>query len=352
MEIWHKSSDVPANIASVATVGVFDGVHRGHQAVLRATIEAARRTGSTAVALTFDPNPVRVHHPNSPFQEVASLDVRLALMARLGLDAVYVQHYTEDYARARPQGFIRTQLLENLGARAIVLGSDSRFGAGNQGDVQLLKQMADHEGFDAVIVDDLLSEDGQRWSSTWVRRDLSVGDVRSASRTLGHFHRLTGRVHHGYQRGRALGFPTANVVGDQMGEVPADGVYAGWLQRFSLGRIPDFPPGWDGAHYHPGVVELLVADPLQTLPAAISIGSNPQFGGVQRTVEAHVLGRSDLNLYGEFVALDLVDRIRPMEKFANVEELLERMDQDLLDVSAVLGVPPATRQDPHAVTAQ
>ncbi len=169
---------------------------------------------------------------------------------------------------------------------------------------------------------------GKRWSSTWVRQALEKGDVAEAARILGRPHRLRGTVVHGLQRGRQLGFPTANLDAETAGVVPPDGVYAGWL--------------WA----HDG------ASGLRKMPAAISIGTNPTFKDVpKRTVEAHVLGRADLNLYGQEVAVDLVSYLRPMISFAGLDELLKQMHKDIADSAAVLNVPVPEPIDPAQVTA-
>ncbi|AWE43465.1 MULTISPECIES: bifunctional riboflavin kinase/FAD synthetase [unclassified Actinobaculum] len=330
MEIWRCPEDVPADLGStVVTIGVFDGVHRGHRAVLGETVRQAKKRGMRSLALTFDPHPVTVHNPEQAVHLVTTLDDRLDRLAAAGIDIAYVQHYTLEYAAATPREFVVKQLLGELHAAVIVVGEDVRFGRDNSGDGALLRRLGEELNFDVVLLNDLTEEHGRRWSSSWVRELLACGDVAGASRVLGRPHRLRGTVVHGFRRGRELGFPTANLQGNDLGEVPADGVYAGWLVRAV--------PGTHAAEY---------------LPAAISVGTNPQFDGQQRTVEAHVLGRADLNLYDEPVAIDFIERLRPMLSFDSVEELLVQMDEDLRGTAEVLGVPTAGRVDPAAVTAQ
>jgi riboflavin biosynthesis protein ribF len=179
-----------------------------------------------------------------------------------------------------------------------------------------------------LTVTDIEAPEGRRWSSSWVRELLATGDVSGAARVLGHLHRIRGTVCHGFKRGRTLGFPTANLSQEVEGVIPADGVYAGWVVRAV--------PGTQSAEF---------------LPAAISVGTNPQFNGEERTVEAHVLGRSDLNLYGERIAVTFVSRIRPMLSFDNVDGLLRQMDDDLRQTASVLGIGVAGRVDPDSVTA-
>ena len=330
MDIWRTPSDIPDTLeTSVVTIGVFDGVHRGHQAVLNRTVEVARECGCTPVALTFNPHPFIVHNPDFDINMVSTLDDRLDRLAAAGIEACYVQKYDLDYAQASPREFVEKQLIGELKARSIVVGEDVRFGRDNAGDGALLKELGEGLGCRIELVEDLTDEHGRRWSSTWLRELLAKGDVAGAREVLGRPHRVRGKVVRGFQRGRALGFPTANLTGDDLGEVPADGVYAGWLVETA--------PGTNAAVY---------------LPAAISVGTTPHFGNKERTVEAHVLGRSDLNLYDTPIALDFVERIRPMMKFGSVDELTARMDEDIRLTAQILGVPTAGRVNPEDVTAQ
>ena len=329
MEIWRTPTDIPADLeGSVVTIGIFDGVHRGHRAVLETAMRRARECGCPSIALTFDPHPVVVHDPSSNLHLVSTLSDRLDRLAAAGISATYVQEYTLAYAQASPRDFVENQLVGQLKAKTVVVGEDVRFGKDNAGDGALLRELGAELGFDVILVGDLTDEEGRRWSSTWLRELLAAGDVAQARKVLGRPHRLRGEVVHGFQRGRKLGFPTANLTGDELGEVPADGVYAGWL-------VMDVPGSKAVIH----------------LPAAISVGTNPQFGNEERTVEAHVLGRCDLNLYGRKIALEFIERIRPMMKFDALDGLTARMDEDLRLTAQILGVPTAGRVDPARVTA-
>ncbi|WP_182049220.1 bifunctional riboflavin kinase/FAD synthetase [Changpingibacter yushuensis] len=329
MQVWHSEEDIPSELGrTVVTMGIFDGVHKGHRAVLAKTVAEAKARGVMSVALTFDPHPATVHNPDSPIHLVATLGDRLDRLAAAGIDATFVQHYTLEYAQASPREFVANQLVGQLHAEAIVVGQDARFGKGNVGDGDMLRALGSQLGFSVYLVSDVGDDAGHRWSSTRVRELLSMGDVSGAAMVLGRPHRIRGEVVHGFQRGRELGFPTANLTGDNLGEVPADGVYAGWLVR----RVP-------------------ASSAAEYLPAAISVGTNPQFDGVERTVEAHVLGRSDLNLYGESVAIDFIERLRPMFSFGSLDELLVQMDEDLRGTAEVLGVPTAGRVDPKKIKA-
>ncbi|MGO1174099.1 MAG: riboflavin kinase, partial [Actinomycetaceae bacterium] len=217
----------------------------------------------------------------------------------------------------------------------LVVGEDVRFGRDNSGDAAVLRDLCDELGIDLVLVADIACDlTGRRWSSTWIREALSAGDVHQAARILGRPHRLRGVVVRGFQRGRELGYPTANLAPDDLGVVPADGVYAGWLLAGPFGEHGD-------------------ADADATrLPAAISVGTNPTFQGTERTVEAHVLGRTDLDLYGAEVVVEFVAHLRPMVAFDGIEPLLVQMRADVEDAAGILGEPVPPTLDPSTVTAR
>ncbi|WP_075890121.1 MULTISPECIES: bifunctional riboflavin kinase/FAD synthetase [Actinomyces] len=329
MKVWTSLDQVPGDERSVVTIGNFDGMHQGHKKVISTCVERARRVGVDAVACTFDPHPVQVHRPEVGLQLISPLRDRLDAMAATGLDATLVVHYDSSVYSLDPEDFVVQFLVERLGVVEVVVGEDFRFGRRNAGTVDTLRQLGRRHGFEVIVVTDIEDPSGRRWSSSWVRELLAAGDVAGAARVLGHLHRIRGTVEHGFKRGRALGFPTANLGGDIEGVVPGDGVYAGWLVR----QVPGTTAG-------------------EFLPAAISVGTNPQFEGTRRTVEAHVLGRSDLDLYGERIAITFVARIRPMLTFDSVDQLTDQMDDDLRRTAAVLGVAVSGRVDPDSVHAQ
>ncbi|HET7661388.1 MAG TPA: bifunctional riboflavin kinase/FAD synthetase [Oryzihumus sp.] len=303
---WTDLTQIPEGFGpSVVTLGNFDGVHRGHRAVLATVLEQARERGAQAVAVTFDPHPVAVLRPDQAPRTITPLGLRLDLLEGTGLDAVLVQEFTAELAGWTPERYVEEVFVEALGATAVVVGEDTRFGVRNSGDVSTLRALGEKHGFDVVVLKDLGGD--TRWSSSQVRELVATGDVAAAAEILGRPHRITGTVVHGDHRGRELGYPTANLSQEMGGLVPADGVYAGWLLRLDL-------PGED-------------AD--RVLPAAVSIGTNPTFDGHQRRVEAYALDRTDLDLYGEQVGVELVERLRPTERFGSVEELLEQMARDV-----------------------
>lgn len=311
---WYGIEQVPADLpGSVVTIGNFDGVHLGHQAVLAEVVAAARAQDVPAVALTFEPHPAQLHRPESAPELLTGLTDRLDLLAATGIDATCVIAYTEEFAAQSPEEFVRRYLVDALAVQAVVVGEDVRFGADNAGDRTTMTELGRQWGFEVRIADDVVADGQRRWSSTWVRELLAAGDCAGATQVLGRPHRMRGRVVHGEARGRMLGFPTANLATSATGTIPADGVYAGWLLR------------------SPGPGE-------QRMPAAISIGTNPTFDGQVRQVEAHVLGRTDLDLYGEDVVVEFVRRLRPTLRFDGIDPLVEQMRQDVLEAADALGV--------------
>lgn len=335
MDIWQHLHEVPGNQRSVVTVGNFDGMHQGHTRVIGMCVERAHKRGCQSVALTFDPHPRSVHFPHRDTPLISTVEDRLDAMAIAGLDAVLVAPYDPDLYLMSPEDFVEAYLVDRLGAVEVVIGEDFRFGRHNSGDVETLRRLGRQYGFDVSMVTDIQDLSGRRWSSSRVREALAEGDIEEATRVLGRFPRVSGEVEHGEKRGRELGFPTANVaVENQL--IPADGVYAGWLVRDV--------PGYVGKEGNRGGSQ-------EFLPAAISVGTNPQFHGTRRTVEAHVLGRSDLDLYEETVTVVFVRRIRPMMVFSTLEELLTQMDDDLRATAGTLGARNATRINSALVTA-
>lgn len=317
MSTVHRFTDPAATPdelrPSVVTLGNFDGVHRGHKAVLSRLVEAGRERGLPAVAVTFDPHPVAVLFPERAPDLITPGSIRDDLLATTGLDGLLVLSFTTEFAKQSPEDFVKETFVDGLQARAVVVGKDTRFGHKNAGDVDTLRELGEKYGFEVITLADV--GDGQRWSSTSVRRALVEGDVAAAARILGRPHRVVGTVVHGHHRGRDLGYPTANLSADSAGLVPAEGVYAGWLTR----------------------LDRAAGEPDRTMPAAISIGTNPTFDTKdRRTVEAYVLDRDDLDLYDERVVVEFVEHIRPTLRFESIDDLLVAMAKDVEQCRTVL----------------
>lgn len=307
MQHWSSPNATPSQMRPcVATFGNFDGVHRGHRAILDELVRQGRERDLPVVAVTFDPHPVEVMHPERAPELIAPGSLRDGLLDEVGVDGLLVMPFTRDFAQTSAVDYIVDTFVTGLAARVLVVGADTKgFGAGYTGDVDLIKELGERHGFEVVVIED--QGEGERWSSSAVRTHLAAGEVDEAATILGRPHRVVGTVVHGHHRGRELGYPTANLGSDALGLVPSDGVYAGWLTRLDVAE---------------GSVD-------RRLPAAVSVGTNPTFDGQVRVVESYVLDRTDLDLYGEHVAVDFVGHVRPTLKFDSIDELLEAMARDV-----------------------
>ncbi|MER7129102.1 bifunctional riboflavin kinase/FAD synthetase [Streptosporangium saharense] len=309
MRAWHGLDDVPEDWGrSVVTIGVFDGVHRGHQQMVARAVALAGRLGFPSVVVTFDPHPEEVVRPGTHPPRLTTARHRTELLAGLGVDAVCVLPFTLDFSHMSPDEFVQTVLVDRLHAAGVVVGENFRFGHKASGDVETLQTLGEKYDFVAEAVP--LVSNGEAISSTLIRERLAAGDMEAVALALGRPHRVEGVVVRGYQRGRQLGFPTANVESPEHTAIPADGVYAGWLQGVSNGNLPAVYGG-------------------ERWPAAISVGTNPTFEGVPRTVEAYALDRDDLDLYGAHVAVDFGRRLRANLRFDSIEALIEQMHADV-----------------------
>ncbi len=314
---WRGFDDIPADWGRcVVTIGVFDGVHRGHRRLIEAAVAAARRRGLPAVLMTFDPHPSEVIRPGSHPAQLSTLARRAELAGELGIDVFFVVPFHEEISRLSPERFVHELLVERLHVAEVVVGRNFGFGHKAAGDVPVLVELGARFGFAASGID-LFAEDEVTVSSTYVRSCVAAGDVEAARAALGRPHRVEGVVVRGQRRGRDLGYPTANVDSAPYTAIPADGVYAAWFTRFG---------------YDTGEVTLAAGKPY---PAAVSVGTNPTFSGQVRTVEAFVLD-TDTDLYGQHVAVDFVARIRAMEPFESVEALIEAMTGDVDRTRALL----------------
>lgn len=323
MKTWRSLADVPVDLGpAIVTLGNFDGVHRGHQAVLGRMVADARERGQVAVAMTFDPHPKAVHDPAHPPVLITGTQDRLDRLAQTGLDGVLVVRYTLDFAQQTAEEFVRRYLVEGLGATTVVVGQDTRFGRGNAGDVNTMRELGRRYGFGVEVIDDAcaISQSGRRWSSTWVRELLEAGDLPAARDVLGRPHRLRGTVIHGDALGRTIGFPTANldVIG---GMIPRHGVYAGWLTVLDARDNP--------------LARSLVG---QRMKAAVSLGHNYTVGGADLRVEAFALDAVGIDIYDTEVALDLERWRRPMLDFGSMEALTVGLDEDVAWTREVLSL--------------
>ena len=288
----------------VVALGVFDGVHRGHQDLLSQAATIARQRQATFVVATFDPHPVAFLYPESFLGLLMPLERRIDLLQEVGADVVDVLTFNNEFAQLSPQAFIRDVLRQRIGADVVVVGENFRFGHKASGDVNFLTEFGQSLGIDVQVCS--LSGDDHAWSSTRIRQALRDGDVATANALLGRPHRISGLVVHGNHRGRDLGFPTANITIAPNLVVPADGIYSGLLTCAS-----------------------------GTYPAAVSIGTNPTFDDVNsHRIEAYVIGEHNLDLYDQVVDVDLLGWVRAMQTFADVEALIATMQQDVATCKA------------------
>ena len=312
MRVWRSVDEVPADLGrTVVVVGNFDGVHLGHQHVIRTACERAEAEGLRVVAVTFDPHPMAVLRPDHAPLTLTDINTRCVLLHDAGADDILVIPFSREIAAWTPEEFITRVLVDGLRASAVVVGANFRFGSRAAGDVATLSGAGAAQDF---TVEGIALDGGpQVWSSTYVRTCLLAGDVEGAAEALGRPYAVTGHVVKGDQRGRDLGFPTANVPTHGIA-APADGVYAGWLRNLD-------EPGTD------------------PLPAAISVGTNPTFDGErERRVEAYVLDRTDLELYGVAVEISFVARIRGMVAFDGIDALVQTMKGDVLKTRQLLAL--------------
>jgi riboflavin kinase/FMN adenylyltransferase len=282
---------------SAVTIGVFDGVHLGHRAVMTTIAEEAHLAGLVTVALTFDPHPLEFLESTVSPELLTTVDRRAALLGDCGVDVVGVLPFPH-IRDLDPRVFAAEILAIRLKARVVAVGENFRFGRDRLGDISTLREVADEREFDVRVVDLVGSADGEIVSSSRIRAMVAVGDVAGAARLLGRLFELEGPVIHGDARGRFIGFPTANIhIPDRMA-VPANGVYAAWA-RVSEVRYP----------------------------AVVNIGVRPTFGLDHRTVEAHLIG-VEIDAYGQTMELAFVDRIRDEQKFSGVAELVAQIGRD------------------------
>ena len=313
MERWRGPDDIPSDWGRcVLTIGVFDGVHRGHQELIGRAVKSGRARGVPTVLMTFDPHPMEVVFPGNHPAQLTTLARRAELAEELGIDVFLVMPFTADFMKLTPERYIHELLVERLHVLDVVVGENFTFGKKAAGNVSTLGKAGKRFGF-AVEAVSLVTEQHQSetvtFSSTYIRACVDAGDVVAAADALGRPHRVEGVVVRGDGRGRGLGYPTANIAPPMHSAIPADGVYAAWFTLLG----------------HAAVTGAVV--PGERYPSAVSIGTNPTFSGRTRTVEAFVLDTS-ADLYGQHVAVDFVARIRGQQKFSSVDDLITAMGRD------------------------
>lgn len=319
MQRWTGLDAIPDDVGPcVVSIGVFDGVHRGHRSILERAVDAAHKSETLSVVVTFDPHPAKVVGRPVPLT-LSDMHKRVQLLADVGIDRVVVLPFTREISEWAPEEFVQRLLVDRLHVVHVVVGENFRFGHKQAGDVDLLARMGADYGFTVDAVSLLTGGDTVPVSSTWIRERIAAGDVAVAAEGLGHLYSVSGPVVRGNGRGKPMGYPTANVDVPEDIAVPADGIYAGWLVR---------APGFENPF-----------GSRVRLPAAVSIGTNPTFDGTERRVEAFVIDvvpRDSLDLYGERVSVEFVQWLRGMVKFEGIEPLIEQMAEDVRRTREVL----------------
>jgi riboflavin kinase/FMN adenylyltransferase len=294
--------------ATAVTIGKFDGIHRGHLALIEELKSAASLHGLKSVLVTFDRHPDSLLNPGKLKCPLIGTAQKIELIASAGVEVMLTLAFDENLAKQTAAEFVQQQLVDALNAKVVIVGEDFRFGAGGAGDVTLLHDLGQQLGFEVRVIPSA-TVDGVKVSTSAIRDLLDAGDVVGAAKALGRAHTTVGIIEHGLKIGRTIGFPTANMSRDAEGYLPLDGVYAGWLIA-------------DGIRY----------------PAAHSVGINETFQAVPRLVESHVLDRKDLDLYDKVVTLEYIDFIRPSAKFDGVDALVAEINRDLDKIRNILGV--------------
>lgn len=307
MITWTSTEQIEQDFPETAvTIGKFDAIHLGHQALMANLVEVSEEHGIASAVVTFDRHPDALLNPERVKWPVTGPRQKQFLIQETGVDALLTLTFDEALAALSPAEFVQQVLVDALKARWVLVGENFRFGAKGAGGVADLRALGQQHGFKVRVIEPVVI-DGEVVSTTLVREALDAGDVVKAARLLGRPHLTTGIIEHGLKIGRSIGFPTANMSRDAEGYLPVDGVYAGWLYA-------------DAERY----------------PAALSIGINETFQAVPRLIEAHVIDRTDLDLYGKVVSLEYVAHIRPSAKFEGVESLVAQINLDLDDCREIL----------------
>ncbi len=294
---------------TVVTIGNFDGVHLGHLALVRRTVELARASDRRSIAVTFDPHPAAVLRPDAVPLLLQSVAQRVAALEEQGIDEVVLVEFTPELAAQSAEEFVHELLVDRLDAAVVIVGENFRFGRGAQGDVDVLRALGADHGFEVEAVP-LVVTDSATLSSSALRALLAAGDLEAVTRGLGRPFRLDGEVVSGEGRGRTIGVPTANVAVAAGRAIPADGVYA--CRAWTAGDV----------HY----------------PAVTNVGWRPTFDGTSRTIEVHLLDAPEgLDLYGTRLSLAFLARIRGEQRFESPEALVARIRADVLEARERLG---------------
>jgi riboflavin kinase/FMN adenylyltransferase len=307
IELSGESGLPPDVMRTALTVGSFDGVHRGHQDVLRQLVERARRLGVHSLLVTFDPHPLEVVNPAAAPRLLTVGDEKLEVLAESGIDFAAVLPFTPALAAFSAERFVDEILLGRFRMHDLLMGHDHRFGHNRSGDAETMRQLGQDRGFEVNVVPAVTVNGGQSVSSTAIRRAVAGGDLDGAFRGLGRHYSLGGHVVEGARRGRLLGFPTANVaVPGPRKLLPPEGVYA-----------------------------VRVQTPMGPYDGMLNLGPRPTFGDAESVVEAHLFD-ANLDLYGARLRVDFVARLRDTQKFSGVDALKAQLERDAINAKREL----------------
>ena len=302
-------SAIPADHGPTAvTIGKFDCIHLGHQALFTEIVDAATNLNLVPTVVTFDRHPDHLLRPDRAKLPILGPGQKSELISGFGVATMLQLEFNQELADLSPEQFVEQILVQGLNAKLVLVGEGFRFGHQGSGNFELLQSLGQKHGFEVSEVK-RVQVDGEVVSTTLVRELLDLGNVKLVNKMLGRVHEVSGMVEHGLKIGRKIGFPTANISREAEGYLPLDGVYAGWLIA-------------DGIRY----------------PAAHSVGINETFQAVPRLVESHVLDETELDLYDKVVSLEFVDFVRPAAKFDGVDALVRQINLDLDIVRKQLGL--------------
>jgi len=308
--LYHGLDEVPPGIRpTVVSIGVFDGVHRGHQALMRTVIEKATELNATPVVVTFNRHPLAVIAPGSEPPLITTLGQRARVMGEVGIKALVVLEFDDTMRHMSPEEFVRAVLVDGLGCSHVVVGANFRFGHQQAGTIETLSDLGGKFGFGVTIFALQLDRGDEVVSSSLIRKHIADGDMEQVAEELSRPYVLEGSVEHGSSRGHDLGFPTANLAVHEHMILPKLGVYAGWMR-------------WKGDRF----------------PAVVNVGLNPTFGDRDTPIVEAFIIDFDQDLYGQTIEIEFTHRLRDELRFTNVDDLVTQMHADVEQARELLGI--------------
>lgn len=299
MNVYELENLPSLLIPTVVTIGVFDGVHKGHQQIINTVIKRAKEIKALSVVVTFDPHPSEILKPGHHPSLLTSTPLKLELIKELGVDIVLIIKFTKVFSRLEPEEFLKKILVEKLKVKSVIVGEGFRFGRDGRGDINLLKKFGQQEGFEVIQIPLVSCPNGQRISSTRIRQLLREGNLSGVAEILGRFPHLSGQVVKGKGRGVKIGIHTANIKTSDKASIPKNGVYAGIIKIDNQKKI-----------------------------CVINIGPSPTFEDKEHRVEAHILDFNK-NIYNHWVELEIIERIRDVISFSTTKELAQQIKKDI-----------------------